>query len=270
MVQYHTRQRQWVKFQLSGDYLEHLLENYGRLNHKLREFLYTLYKCRDPSEHIHAKFESWDSGMVILNKYDTELMDYETYCYNQWCLGRRQEKVDTLVLDYWQDFFHQCACIDNQDGRLVTLTLLNMIQDNHFDLVIDYVRGKQFNPHATFYLVHSYSTFISKTWLDQVDCEQALQMTKEQETTVLLFSYLCDQWKHDWCNIPEFAVSFKHIETILQKMKLLLSRVFAMRKINKWFAKEYALGGHIDTFLYAPPNGLMLRRGITECCKSNI
>lgn len=272
LVNFSQRQRRWVQFRISNLYLDSLLEKFGRLDVKLREFLLAVYRCRDLTDQIHTKLLTWEPDMVILNRYDTELMDYESYCYNQWCLGRKQHSVDSLILDHWEEFFQHCVQIDNhaQGTRTVTLTFLNMIQDNDLDLVIQYVRGHDFNPHSTFYLLHSYGVYLSACWFTELYESNSFVASSDELHAIVTWCYLYEQWHDQWNNHGhEMAITSEvrtYIETTYKKMNQVLSRVFAMRRISNWFAKEYALGGCIDKMLYAPPNGLMLRRGIKECC----
>lgn len=268
LVTCYRRQKQWVNICISTLLLDTLLENYGRLHFKLREFLKMQYDCRDLSDHLHTKFVSWNQDMVILNRYDTELMDYETYCYNQWYIGRKQETVDSLILDHWDDFFQYCARIDNPSSgtRIVTLILLNMIQNNRLDLVINYVRGHRFDPYCTFYLLKSLSIYHSKNWLGDIDIESVLTISSEHHRCILVWCYLYEEWRNSWNSITELSKAKQTVDNFYWTLNTILSRVHAMCKLSQWFKKEYAIGGVVDKFLYAPPRGLMVRRGIQLCC----
>lgn len=268
LVTCYRRQKNWVNICISDVLLDRLLENYGRLHPKLREFLKMQYQCRDLSEQLHKKFTTWNPDMVILNRYDTELMDHDTYCYNQWCVGRPQVPVDSIILDHWDDFFQYCACIDNttRGTRVVTLTLLNMIQKARLDLVISYVRGHNFDPYCTFYLLQSFSVYISRTWVKEINVDQVMSVTPEQQRTILTWCYLYEKWHSDWKDISELTGAKKPLDDFYCNVNKILSRVYAMQKLSRWFKKESAIGGLVDKYLYAPPSGLMVRRGLLTCC----
>lgn len=271
LAKIQARQRRMIQIQMCNLHLDILLENFGRLDKKLRNFLLSIYRCRDITDQIHTKFDTWSTDMVLLNRYDTELMDYETYCYNQWCLGKKQFQVDKLILDHWEVFFQYCVQIDNHSlgTRVITLTFLNMIQENDLDLVIQYVRGHCFEPHSTFYLLYSYGLYLSKSWFSDLYAAEPLNVDSDNLLGLVTYCYLYEQWHEQWSDSVEMSSENpfrRSIEKTYEDINWVLSRVFAMRRINKWFSKEYALGGCIDKVLYAPPDGLMLRRGIKECC----
>lgn len=270
LARIQQRQKNWVQFIISDLFLDHLLENFGRQSPELQEFLLAVYQCRDMSDHIHTKFESWNTEMVVTNRYGTELMDYETYNYNQWCLGHKQPAVDSLILDHWDDFFQHCVKIDDYSTgtRVMTLTFLNMVQDNRIDLVIQYVRGHTFRPFSTCYMLYSYGLFLSKQWLYEIKHDAVLDLPIEHQKSIILWCYLYEQWHDSWCHIPELSDSTvvnRHVQSTYKKMTQILSRVYAMNRLRQWVTKATDIGGQLDRYFYAPPDGLMLRRSLREC-----